>query len=59
MGEASTSSTVTGLRSAANSLYCAWCAAATLTAARCAEVVPCSCMWRWASIPYMPVMVER
>src|SRR5205814_3469057 len=52
IGDASTSSTETLLRSSAWGLYWAWCEAATLTQASCSLVVPNSYMCRIAHIAY-------
>src|SRR6185437_1608946 len=57
IGESSTSSTVTGLRSIAFGLYRACWLAATLTAASCALVVPYSCMCRRAASAYIEGVV--
>jgi hypothetical protein len=57
-GEASTSSVVYTVRSSAWGLCWAWCDAATLTHASCSIVVPYSCMYRRASMPYMPATVH-
>jgi hypothetical protein len=40
-------------------LCCAWCEAATLIQASCSLVVPNSCMWRMATMPYMLTVAGR
>src|SRR5438270_165853 len=55
IGEFTTSSTVTGFRSSACSLYCACSDAATFTQASCSAVVPYSYMCRCAASAYLPI----
>ena len=55
--DSTTSSTVTGSGYIACSLYWACFEAATRTAANCSDVVPYSCMWRRAAIPYIVTLV--